>query len=1020
MVLDEWHALSSRPRPARLTRISMTRLFVSAALLPMLWATASQAETKITTAVTAPVRTSTAAGGAADNLTIEASGSVRPTTTGAAVTLDSNNAVKNLGSVGVTDLDNATGILVQGGRTGTLTNSGVIAVLETYAPTDTDSDGDLDGALAKGTNRFGIRVTGAEAFTGDIRNEAVGAITVEGDDSAAISVEARLNGGLVNAGSVSVTGARSVGVQAQSVGGDVRITGAVAVQGEGATGVRLGDIDGQLLLQSAVSATGYRSSTRAPDAVRAKFDADDLLQGGAAVRITGNVAKGILLDRPPPDLSTTDADEDKDGVPDATEGAAALASAGSAPALDLGSERATTIGAVGTGANAFGLVNKGSITANGINDGFSATALRVGQAGGGATTIVGGINNAAATISATASRAEATGVLLNPGAAVPYLANSGNILAVQNGGGHDARAVVDRSGSLRLVENIGNIQATVSGSTITGRAIAIDLSANTSGATVRQAKANADSVPTIVGDILLGAGDDQLELLGGTARGNLAFGAGADSLLIDGKADAAGKISDSDGRLSIDVREGRLALGNLETVQLSSLALGAKSKLGITLDPGGLGGPRLQVSGAAVIASGAEISLSLASLLKAPQAVELVRAGSLQAGVAGVSLVGAPFLYSATLRTDATANSLVADIRPKTASELGLNRSGAQAYSAVFAALDKDDKIENAFLTQTGQAGFQSLYDQMLPDHSGGALMSAAAISGAISQAVGQSLVHDGRGGAGVWAQEIAFRIERDADRASGYRTHGYGLAAGGELVGQSAAVGLSASFVTSDYKDRGAASGERVVMNFTEAGAYWRMRAGRFQADARGGLGYVWFDSERKLVATGLDLTSKAKWNGWIADAHAGAAYELGAGRFYARPEVSIDYLRLSEDGYQENGGGTGLDLKVDNRKGDLLTGQALLAVGWEFGDSEGWWRPELKAGWRAKLAGDAGHTTARFQGGGDFSLEPEDLFEGGAVVRAGLAGGAGQLYVSVNAGATVDDGYSEYDLRGTIRVRF
>ena len=1000
----------------------MNRLFVSAALIPLLWAVGAQAETKITTGVTAPAKTSTVAAGAPDDLTVDTTGSVQPTVAGAAVTLDTNNAVQNLGAIGFNNLDNSTGVLVLGGHTGSVSNSGAISLLEDFTPTDTDGDGDLDGPLATGTNRFGIRVTGPDPFTGDIRNEATGTITLEGNDSAGISVETRLNGNLGSAGAVSIIGDRTVGVRAQSVAGDVKITGAVTAQGLGATGVQLGDVDGQVLLQNAISATGYRSTTRATDAVRAKFDADDLLQGGSAVRITGNVGRGILLDRPPLALSATDLDEDKDGVPDASESTAALSSAGAAPALDIGSERNTTIGAVGTGGDAVGLVNRGSITGAGVNDEVSATAVRIGQVGGGTTTVVGGINNSAGTISATAFGAAATGILLNPGAVVGYLGNSGSIVATQNGGANDAGAVIDKSGTLGLVENTGVIQATVNavtGVAITGRAVALDLSVNTSGVMVRQARASADGAPAIAGDVLLGSGADRVELLGGTLRGALAFGNGADSLLIDGGADAQGAVTDTDGQLSVVVGEGRLAITNPQPLQLTSLSLGAKSVLAVTIDPANQGATRLQVSGAATIASGAQIDVSFASLVKAATTFEVIHANSLQVGAVSTSLVGAPFLFNAALRTDAAANAVLVDVKPKTAAELGLNRSGAQAYGAVFAALDKNTAIEGAFLAQTTKAGFQSLYNQMLPDHSGGALMSAAAISGAISQAVGQPLVHDGRGGTGVWAQEILFNVDRKADQAAGYRTNGYGLAAGAELVGDANAVGVNASFVTSEFKDHDAATGERVVMNFTEAGAYWRMRAGRFQADARGGLGYVWFDSDRKLIGAGLDLNSSAKWNGWIADAHAGASYELGVGRFYARPELSLDYLRLSEDGYQEKGAGTGFDLKVDSRKGDLLTGQALVAIGWQFGE-ESWWRPELKAGWRQRLSGDAGRTTANFQGGDPFTLDPETPFKGGPVARFGVVGGSEQLYVGLNAGASVDHDYTEYDLRGTIRLRF
>jgi len=139
----------------------MNRLFVSAALLPLVWAAAAQAETKIATAVTVPVKTSTAtAAGAPDDLTVDTTGSVKPTVPGAAVTLDSNNKVSNLGVIALTGVSDAIGVLVLGGRTGSVSNGAAISILEDYTPTDADSDGDLDGPFAQGSNRFGIRVTG--------------------------------------------------------------------------------------------------------------------------------------------------------------------------------------------------------------------------------------------------------------------------------------------------------------------------------------------------------------------------------------------------------------------------------------------------------------------------------------------------------------------------------------------------------------------------------------------------------------------------------------------------------------------------------------------------------------------------------------------------------------------------------------------------------------------------------------------------------------------------------------------
>jgi outer membrane autotransporter protein len=1014
----------------------MKRLFVSAALLPLLHAGSAHAETKISTATTAPVATATLAAGQRDDLTIEVAGSIKPTVAGAAVTLNSNNIVKNAGAIGFNNLDGSRGILVQGGFAGSVSNTGSITLTEDYQATDADNDGDLDGLFATGGNRIGIYVTGPAGFTGDIRNEGGGTISIEGVASAGIRADTRITGHLASAGTIAVSGDRSAGIRATDVGGNVVVTGSVAVQGEDTTAVSLGNVGGTVQIQGSVTSTGYRGTSRLDDVSRAKLDADDLKQGGPALAITGNVGRGVILDTRPADASTTDTDEDDDGIEDALEGTSVVTSTGSAPAIDIGSTIATTLGVVGTGDNAYGLVIKGTATALGVNDGVPATAIRIGlengrALGNGLTTVQGGIHVAASgKVSAVAYGTDvvggggpATAVLINSSGVVPALRNAGTIEAGLGNGQHDSRAVVDLSGTLSLVENTGAITSAVTpkaGQTaVAGQAIALDLRANTTGAVVRQTLATATSVPVIQGDVLLGSGADRIELLGGRLTGAMAFGAGADSFVIDGGGSATGRLTDTDGVLALDVRDGRLSLTNSAPIQVSSLNLGAKGVLAVSIDPAAGTATRLNVSGAATVASGAQFDLTLNSLLRQSRSYEIVRAGTLQIGTAGANLLGAPFLYATTLRTDTAANALYVDLRPKTAAEIGLNRSGGQAYAAVFDALDKDDKVETAFLSQKTQAGFLGLYDQMLPDHSGAALMSAHAISGAISSAISQPVARDEIGGTGVWAQEILFRIDRDRGDALGFKSKGFGLAAGMEAVGQVNAVGINASFVTTEYRDRGAATGEQVAMNFFEGGVYWRLNAAGFKADARAGAGYVSFESDRKLSTPGLSLANQADWSGWLADAHAGASYEVRAGWLYARPEVSVDYLRLSEKSYDETGGGAGFDLSVDDRKGDLLTGEALLAIGARFG-TDFYWQPELKVGWRQKLAGDPGTTTARFAGGSEFTLDPEDVYSGGLIARLGLKGGTKQVVYAIDAGGAFDDDYREYDLRAIVRFLF
>ncbi|WP_374472249.1 autotransporter domain-containing protein [Phenylobacterium sp.] len=1007
----------------------MKRLFVSAAFLPLAYAASAGAETKISTATTAPVQTATVANGQRDDLTVESAGTIKPTAAGVAVTLNSNNTVRNAGSIGFeAGQSNSTAVLIQGGFTGGFINTGSLVATEDFTPTNSDNDDDLDGPFAQGTNRHGVRLVGPGAFTGDIRNDATGTITIEGNDSAGIRLESQLIGNLTNSGTVNVLGDRGVGISAVNVTGNARVEGQVLVRGENSVGVSLGDVGGGVRLQGVVTATGYRYTDRLADTPRSKLDADDLKQGGPAVRIAGNVANGILLDVRPADADANDTDEDDDGVADAQEGNAVLTSVGAAPALEVGAaDRATTVGLVGAGNNAYGLVLKGEAVGLGQIDGVSATGVRIGQAGGGTTTIQGGIHvqggRVAAVAYGTDNAAEggpATALMLNGNAAVPALRNSGLIEATLNGGAQDARAVVDLSGTLSLVENTGVIRATAtprSGSTKVGQTVALDLRANTTGATVRQTKATSTSTPSITGDVLFGSGADRLEIQGGALTGAMAFGAGADTLVIDAGGVVTGRLTDTDGQLAVNVGEGRLAVTNSDVIQLSSLSLGAKSVLAVTINGETGVATRFNVSGATTIASGAQIDLALSSLQRGSKSYEIIRSGGLQNQGAAATLAGAPFLYTASLRNDASA--VYVDVRPKTAAELGLNRSGAQAYSAVFESLDQNAQIEQAFLGQKTEAGFQALYNQMLPDHSGGALLSAQAISTAVSSAIAHPHAPAGGGGNGVWAQEILFQIDRDAEDALGFESEGFGIAAGYELVGENQAVGVNVSFVSAEFNDQAASAGEKIAMNFFGGGAYWRVQTGGLQANVRGGLGYASFDGARLFVTPDVNLRSEADWNGWLAEAHAGVSYEARLGWFYARPELSADYVRLSEDGYTEAGGGAGFDLDVESRTGDLLTGQALLALGARFGD-EFWWAPEVKVGWRAKLAGDAGKTTARFGSGSAFTLDAEDVYSGGAVARVGVRGGANQVLYAIEGGGVFDDNYKEYDLRAVVRFLF
>jgi hypothetical protein len=1046
----------------------------------------------ISTATTQPVKTSTIKNGTADAITISATGSVKPAG-GTAVTMDSNHAVTNQGAIGASNANGAIGILATAGTSAAIANSGTIAIDETYAPTDADKDGDLEGPFATGSNRFGIRTAGAHA--GNLVN--AGTITVEGNDSAGISVGGPLTGNLTHDGTTKVVGDRAIGVYAGAVTGDIRLAGQVSAQGQGAMAVQFaGDVTGTMVIQGTVASTGYRSTT-APSAT-ASLDADDLLQGGPAVLIEGNVTGGIRLAIAPKDNSATDKDEDKDGIEDAKEGNAAVTSYGAAPAVAIGAtDRDIVIGPAGS-ATTHGLVVEGSISGQGVYAGVNATGLAIGGRGG-VVTIANGIaltgsveaasNGASATavllgsganlaevrnagtISATggnAASAKTTAVLIDTGATVPAIRNSGAIKAVAAGADGSATAILDRTGGLTLIENSGAISASGAAAT---RNVAIDLSANTSGATIRQTTGATSSIVgrvlfgssndvfdvsagAVTGEVSFGAGDNTYNLAGGAVHlGKVTFGAGTDVLGIAGSAKFLGDADFGGGAgtltlagtslfsgallnaggVAVTVNGGMLHATN--QASLGSLSVGASGTLLATLDSTAGEGTRYTVAGAASFASGATLSLILGDIDDAVGRHTVLQAGS----ISGLSTLKTntalmPFIFKATLATDAPANTIAVDVSRKTVQELDLNHSQGAAFDAIFAALAKDEDVEDVFLEIRDGDRLRGTLGQMLPDHAGGAFegISRGVRTFARQVADAGSPVYT-LGGIDVLVSAAGWSGSKDQGQTASYDLGGFGFSAAGEIDTGVGAFGVSASVLWNDY-DQGSQL-TNVESDTYELAAYWRGQWDGLSLFARGSLGTVGFEGRRTFLGTANGETvSKevnGEWDGTLTTLGGGVSYEMRSGSAFLRPAVSVDYIKLDEDGYSETGGGDALDLAVDERKSDEFAGSAGLAVGLDFlgrggggsliygGPANRWFRVEAEGGWRETLGGSIGSTTARFRGGASFTLAA-DQAESGWYARMRAVGGGSMFELGGEVGAEQRNGETGLSMRGTVRVGF
>ncbi len=1047
----------------------------------------AHAQTVIDAKRTDPVRTSTVKAGAPDAIRISATGSVVPTA-GTAVTIDSANALVNEGTIQVSNADNATGILANAGTGGGITNSGKIILDETYVATDTDKDGDLDGPFAAGSGRTGIRTAGA--YTGAIVNS--GTVTVQGNNSAGIWLGGPLTGAFTHDGTTSVTGNGSTGVRIADVTGNVRLAGTIAAIGQGAVAARVdGNIAGALVVQGAIGATGYRYVQ--PPADPAKLDADDLLQGGSALVVAGNVSGGIVFAVPPKDASTTDNDEDKDGIDDAKEGSAAITGFGAAPAVQIGAAtRAVTIGAVAGTGTGYGLIIDGGIAGSGVYAGVEGNGLAIGGLGG-AVTIAGGIG-VNGTVSATANGASATALRLGSGASTPEIRNAGIIAAsgggttasrttavlvdtgatvgtIRNSGAirataqaadGSANAILDRSGSVSLVENSGVISA--SGALATSeRNIAIDLSANNAGVIVRQtAVAAGIAAPGIAGDLRFGAGNDLFDVADGTVAGTARFGAGnnrlalsgdaamtggaifgagndtvalagtssfagtadfgggMDTLTLAGTSRFTGSITNA-ANLAVAVSGG--TLGVTGAASIGSLAVGGQGVLAVTLDKTGGTGTLITVAGTASFDKDSKLALRLASITDAEGRYVVLRAGTLT-GASNLTATTAvlPFLYKGSIATG-TGNDLAVDVLRKTSGELGLNRSEASAYDAIYRALGTDAKVGGAFLNIIDAEAFRGSVRQMLPDHAGGTFETVTMGSRAVARTLADPHgPFKDQGKWGYWVTQVGFGTAKSLGDTASYDVSGWGVSAGAEYKTGVGNFGTSIAYL--DGRDADGGTANEVNTAQYELAGYWRGHWGDLQANARVSGARVGFDGRRRFTGAigseAVERTSRGDWNGTLYSASGGVSWDGGKGRFVFRPVLALDYYKLKEDAYTETGGGKAIDLAVRARSSDELAVTGSAAVGLDFGglDPErGWFRVEVEGGRRELVGGGLGATTASFEGGQTFTLTPEERTSGW-VGKLRAVGGSEGYRIGGEFNAEQQQGRAALSLRATLQV--
>jgi hypothetical protein len=1063
--------------------LNASRFALVAAFAPVLPALAQ--DVTITDQRTTPITTGTINNGAPGNIIISSTGQIT-VTTGSAVTLNSNNTITNSGIIQSNDSNNTVGVEVVGGNTGALTNNGSIRLLEDFTPPDSDSDGDSDGPFAQGTNRTAILLSGMSPFTGNLLNGTTGSLTVEGNNSFGIRTRTGLVGNLTNLGTISMTGDNSTAVSVEgAVTGNVVVNGTITAQGANTVGLHVGaNVTGGVRVGGTLTVTGFRFTGRATTAeARARLDADDLLTGGPAVRINASVTQGVEISGIGLE---DDADDDGDGVIDTGENAdtdddltATIQSFGSAAAVEVVANAASGNVTLGGAREGFGLVNRGNLVGNGVNDGFAAVAVLLRTEGGRTLDlgngfandgIIGAVSYEASvvgvdvgsgvraptirnrnTISVQANANAAThtahAIRVREGATVTSVENTGTILSRLRGALGSAWALRDETGLLTTVTNSGTIQADVIpfeiGGTTAGRGIAIDLSRNTTGITLRQiapvAFTDDDTIDnvidtaravSIVGDIVLGSGADLIEVTHGDIFGNIEFGAGADRFNFSGGGRFEGRLIDADNTLALTVGEGTLALAagvsNAGTARFDTGSI-----LSLTLGTTAATSSVFNVAGDVTFNSGSRITARVPSGLPQDGAITFLTAGRLVGAnnVTGtISGAGVPFLYNVSINTLAgNPNALEARYRVKTADELGLNRRQAPALTPLVEAMRRDSRANAAFASLETADAFNAAYNQLLPNHaSASAELAAIAIDQA--QRVTTNRLQVSRASAirndSFWFQEIAYGVDRDAEAFGvDYRGYGFGLAGGIDgPLSNGGVFGLAAGFITSEVEEPQRRRGT-LSTTLVQANAYLGMETAGLNWDfvMGGGLGQL---SSERLVDIGPSFSATAEADWWGAEGHASAQvsapYAVGD-RMTIEPRAGLTYLALYEQDYEEEGAGAGINLALDSVVSNRLWADVAATVGYRFGRGEQTWTPKLSVGYRHDLIEDVADRTTRFvSGGSDFTLTDEAITGGGLLLGFGLDTGGEWSNFSVQYEGEVRDGLQRHSLNAAVRFRF
>ena len=912
----------------------------------------------ITSKITSPVSTATASNNSPGNITIQQGGSVDVSVQGAAVTLNSNNTITNMGVIQNAFSGNgAIGVHIVGGNTGTFLN-------QAGSTTEISAGGG-------GANNIGVLLDGAAPFNGDISFGAGSQLVTIGTNSIGIAIQAPLNGNLAAGSTTSLVGQNITGISITSpISGSLTTFGSVVVSG-----------------------TATFTSTQV----------DPL--SGSAVAIGSNISGGILNAGPA-------------GAGDSTP-STTLVSTSTLPTLAIQPSIAGTaaanimIGGVSDAVNPnFSLINRGTIRNTDNDPGISTIAVQIGESGAAAHTVTftGGIYNNG-TISASAetdnlfasqaqaASATATALMIGNAATInasggtaQSLLNDGALSAVVNGNQPAvATAVLNQPGGVLTSLSTANVVAATAVTTDTKisslasygiRDLSGTLTSITNSGRINASATILDNnaQQSIAIDLSHGA-TNQTVTSSGTIQGDVVFGSAGinggvagNQLTIEGaKASITGGVRTASGG-TVDVHLSQGGTGgvlNTASARITTLTVGQGGTVQVALNQNLGAVPIVSATGPARFGFGSQVTLVPTSFLPDNGTYTLIHSDtSLSfADIAAATAQPVPYIFNGAITQ--SGNNLVVTLQRKNAAELGLTGNAAAIYEPLAQSALTENAFGAALLTLTNAEDVQKSVSSAVPDVGGGVRALAIAMTDSATGVVGarqRNLVlapASSQDEFRFWAQEVYDQVS--ASRTSlttGFSGAGQGIAVGVEWGAlPSVRFGLAFTFFASQEAEAHPAD-NKTDGDWHLLSLYSGWRQGNFFVAPELNFGQADYTSRRGItIGDNFSRTATANWSGYLGSGAVTTGYVFPMGGLQLIPELSVDGLYVRENKYNEQGAGAA-DLSISSQQLKSARGFAGIITQGSFSWETGILQPQLLLGWSYDFLNRPGSTNGVFAG--------------------------------------------------------